>query len=171
MIYHDISWHDITTIGSTWIFFILIQAVYSIHKSSMTVSSWNLLPVFMQKQAEITNGWFTRTCVDVDKVRAKIWPVAPGLEVKYIFFGRILGKLKILTFRAPCVCVFSHKASSLCWLSSRSPPWFGLRYSHSVVMIDNLEYLGQGFMTEIHYHQCYHPEACGDLWGKVMWLG
>ena len=53
------------------------------------------------------------------------------------FFGRILGWLKILTFLAPCVCVFSHKASSLCWLSSRSPPWFGRKYSLSVVMIDD----------------------------------
>ena len=110
-------------------FFILLQAVYSIPKSSLTMSrgktSWNLVPVCLQKQAEITNGWFTRTCVDVDEVWAKIWPVAPGLEVKCTFFGRTLGWL---TFLAECVGVFSHKASSLCWLSSRSPPWLGQKY-------------------------------------------
>ena len=136
--WYIMTYHDMTSLllAAHGIFFILIQAVYSIHKSSITMSKrkslWNLLPVCLQKQAEITNGWFTLTCVNVDKVRAKIWPVAPGLEVKYIFFGRILGKLKILTFRAPCVCVFPHKASSLYWLSSRSPPWFGRKYSLSV---------------------------------------
>ena len=136
-------------------------------------TSWNLLPVCLQKQADVTNGWFTRTCVDVDKVRAKIWPVAPGLEVKCTFFGRTLGWL---TFLAKCVGVFSHKASSLCWLSSRSPPWFGRKYSLSVVMIDS-GITGAGIydwepiQNSIHYHQCYHLKAIGDLWGKVIWLG